>query len=175
MRLEPGGLIIAIFAVAAFVLAFPYDPDYFWHLRTGQWIVENGQLPDHDLFSCTRPDAPWVLHEWLFEVVLYLVHGAAGTVGVRALVAVCLGLTFATTYQGIRRHLNPGPALWLGVVSFLAVLSFPAPRPQLFSFLFYAVFLHRILDFLRRHHQMFQCERARQLTGVGQIHARERW
>lgn len=27
-----------------------YDPDYFWHLRAGQYIVEHAALPTHDIF-----------------------------------------------------------------------------------------------------------------------------
>src|SRR2546422_5724995 len=79
-RLEPGALVIIVFAVAAFVMAQLYDPDYFWHLRTGQLILDTRGLPSHDPFSFTRPDAPWVLHEWLFEVMLYSVYSIGGPV-----------------------------------------------------------------------------------------------
>jgi len=39
------------------------DPDLWWHLRTGQWIVENGHVPHTDPFSFTRGGSPWVSHE----------------------------------------------------------------------------------------------------------------
>ena len=148
-RLEPGALFIIVFAMAAFVTAQLYDPDYFWHLRTGQLILDTRALPSHDPFSFTRPDAPWLLNAWLFDVVLFAVHSIGGSVGVRLMVAVLMGATFSVVYRSIRACLNPVPALLIAVVCFTALLSFASPRGQLFSYLFYAIYLHLILGFLR--------------------------
>ena len=82
-RLEPGVLLIIVFAMAAFVMAQLYDPDYFWHLRTGQLILDTHTIPRHDPFSFTRPDAPWLVNAWLFDVLLYSVHSIGGSIGVR--------------------------------------------------------------------------------------------
>jgi hypothetical protein len=147
-RLEPGALVIIVFAMAAFVMAQLYDPDYFWHLRTGQLILDTRGLPSNDPFSFTRPDAPWVLHEWLFEVILYSVYSIGGPFGVRLLVAILMGATFCVVYRSIRAFLDPVAALLIAVVCFSALLSFASPRPQLISYLFYAIYLHLILGFL---------------------------
>jgi hypothetical protein len=146
--LEPGALLIIVFAMAAFVMAMLYDPDYFWHLRAGQLILDTHALPSHDPFSFTRPNAPWLLNAWLFDVVLYAVHSIGGPIGVRLLVAVLMGATFAVVYRSIRAFLNPGPALLIAVVCFTALLSFAAPRGQIISYLFYAIYLHLTLGFL---------------------------
>ena len=109
-RLEPGALVIIVFAMAAFVMAQLYDPDYFWHLRTGQLILDARALPSHDPFSFTRPDAPWVLHEWVFEVVLYSVYSIGGPFGVRLLVAMLMGATFSVVYSALRpKFFAPAP------------------------------------------------------------------
>ena len=147
-RLEPGALLIIVFAMAAFVIAMLYDPDYFWHLRAGQLILDTRALPSHDPFSFTRPDAPWLLNAWLFDVVLYAVHSIGGAIGVRLLVAVLMGATFFVVYRSIRTFLNPVPALLIAVVCFTALLSFATPRGQLISYLFYAIYLHLILGYL---------------------------
>ena len=34
------------------------DPDTFWHIRTGQWILDHKQVPTVDLFSCRLPEIP---------------------------------------------------------------------------------------------------------------------
>jgi hypothetical protein len=147
-RLEPGALVIVVFAMAAFVMAQLYDPDYFWHLRTGQLILDTRALPSHDPFSFTRPDAPWVLNAWLFDVMLYSVYSIGGAIGVRLLVAILMGATFCVVYRSIRAFLNPVPALLIAVVCFSALLSFASPRGQVISYLFYAIYLHVILGFL---------------------------
>jgi hypothetical protein len=47
------------------------DPDYFWHVTAGQWMVDNGRVPNTDPFSFTWAGQPWTPHEWLSEVVMY--------------------------------------------------------------------------------------------------------
>ena len=38
------------------------DPDTYWHIAVGHWIIQHGTVPDHGIFSSTMPDAPWVAH-----------------------------------------------------------------------------------------------------------------
>src|SRR5580765_1772602 len=64
------------------------DPDLWWHLRTGQWIMETGHIPRSDPFSFTRAGSPWVSHEWLSEVVFYEVWKWAGGAGLIVLSAL---------------------------------------------------------------------------------------
>src|SRR5258708_8678159 len=47
------------------------DPDLWWHLRTGQWIMETGHIPHVDPFSFTRPGSPWGGHELLSKVLVF--------------------------------------------------------------------------------------------------------
>ncbi|MDT8306810.1 MAG: hypothetical protein RRC07_12810, partial [Anaerolineae bacterium] len=62
-------LFEALFALALFVVAVrkTVDPDLWWHLRTGEYILNNG-LPRTDVFSFTVPDHRWITHEWLSQV-----------------------------------------------------------------------------------------------------------
>src|SRR5215472_16703885 len=50
------------------------DRDFWLHAATGRWIVEHAQLPSHDLFTYTVPGHRWVNHEYLSEVVLWLLQ-----------------------------------------------------------------------------------------------------
>ncbi|HEY8812222.1 MAG TPA: hypothetical protein VIO86_06990, partial [Candidatus Dormibacteraeota bacterium] len=60
-----GGVMLAILML--FMEGFQ-DPDFWWHLRVGRWIIENGKLPSHDLFTYTVPDHVWTDHEYLTEL-----------------------------------------------------------------------------------------------------------
>ena len=58
------------FAVLFLALLFGMalnDPDYFWHLKAGEYIATHLALPIGDPFSYTFQGKPWALHEWLFE------------------------------------------------------------------------------------------------------------
>lgn len=68
------------------------EGDTGWHLRTGQWILANGAVPHHDMFSFTRPGEPWFAWEWLWDVVfgsLYTYGGMTLVVWV-SLLLICL-------------------------------------------------------------------------------------
>ena len=56
-------ILVVLYALPAVVTLRPvgqpvYDPDIWWHLRTGQWVVEHGTVPQTDPFS--RLERPWV-------------------------------------------------------------------------------------------------------------------
>lgn len=74
-------LFVALFLLALFTMAVreTLDPDMWWHLRTGEYILQEG-LPRQDIFSFTVPDHAWVTHEWLSQLFMWLVYqvGAAG-------------------------------------------------------------------------------------------------
>src|SRR5258708_25772760 len=54
------------------------DPDLWWHLKLGQIIWNTGQIPRTDQFSFTAQGHPWIAHEWLSQVVLYLTWRTGG-------------------------------------------------------------------------------------------------
>lgn len=47
------------------------NPDFFWHLATGQIIAQTHTLPTSDVFSWTMEGAKWVNFEWLTQVLYY--------------------------------------------------------------------------------------------------------
>src|SRR5205814_9090924 len=62
-RLAPLYAAAAAFAIA---VARPGgDPDTYWHLASGKWMVEHGQLLRADVFSSTVSGAPYSVGEWL--------------------------------------------------------------------------------------------------------------
>src|SRR6202165_3554574 len=70
---------ILLFGLLAMTAPNAVDPDLWWHLRTGQCLVEPAHVPHSAPFSFPRAGHPWVSHEWLSEVVFYELwkHGGA--------------------------------------------------------------------------------------------------
>src|SRR5688500_2525400 len=44
--------------------------DFWWHVRTGQLILQTRAIPTIDLFSYTQVGAPWINQAWLMQVAL---------------------------------------------------------------------------------------------------------
>ncbi len=38
------------------------DPDIWWHLRTGQWVLAHGTVPATDLFSSYGMGKTWIAY-----------------------------------------------------------------------------------------------------------------
>jgi hypothetical protein len=144
---KTGAVGIVLFIVLLSVFQ-PADPDYFWHLKTGEYIVAHHALPGGDVFSFTRAGQPWVLHEWLFEVLLYGVFAVSGERGV-VTVTVALALAaVALVYGAARRIAGSAAAAWIPAAPGLVVMAgCMAPRPQMLTYLLFALYLWVLLGF----------------------------
>ncbi len=49
------------------------EPDLWWQIKTGEWILENGKVPTEDVFSFTHKGTSWINIKWGFEVVAALI------------------------------------------------------------------------------------------------------
>ncbi len=114
-------------------------------MRTGQYILAKGNLPAHDIFSWTLTDRPWVLYQWLFEVVVGIIANASGP---RSLWVA----GFATSLFAGWLVFFLMPRQWLrlripfAIACPFAALMLSPPwffiRPQLVSHLFILVFIN---------------------------------
>ena len=68
------------------------DGDTGWHLRTGEMILDTGDVPRIDPFSFSKPEAPWFAWEWLSEVIFALMLRLLGLKGVTLLAGVLIAL-----------------------------------------------------------------------------------
>jgi hypothetical protein len=111
------------------------DPDFWYHVRVGQWIVEHGRLPATDLFTYTVAGHVWVDHEWLSEVLVWLVYARLGAAGVSVALGVVTWLGFLLILAAIRPARQPYVIVGLAM-ALAAVAGAPlwGPRPQVFTF-----------------------------------------
>ncbi|MCX6610374.1 MAG: hypothetical protein NTW74_05920 [Acidobacteria bacterium] len=126
------------------------DGDTGWHIRTGQWILTNHQVPYRDLFSFSKPDAPWFAWEWGADVLFALLYSAGGL----ALLVFFSGFVLVASSIILLRWM-----IWRGSS---VLVAFPVmmlavggstvhylARPHIFTLLFLAIELW-LLDSERR-------------------------
>lgn len=87
-----GGLVVgsALLAILPAVVRRVGDPDYWWHYRTGKYIVDNVAIPPHELYTYTVAGNRWWAQEYGYQVVVYVLDRLGG------LLAVSLALGAAT-------------------------------------------------------------------------------
>ncbi len=71
------------------------DGDTGWHIRTGQYILAHHSVPTRDLFSFSRPGAPWFAWEWLTDVTYAVLFRIAGLKAIVLMAGFMIAL-FAT-------------------------------------------------------------------------------
>ena len=92
------------------------DADIGWHIRTGEQILATHTLPRTDPFSSTMQGQPWFAWEWLYDLLLGILHRACGLNGVVWLCALLISATFVLLLSQL---LQRGTGLLLAIVLML--------------------------------------------------------
>ncbi len=117
------------------------DNSFFWHLRTGEYILDHG-IPHHDVFSYTAPGTKWVAQSWLAEVTYALLYRNVGGSGIRLLVgAVGAGIGILTYRLALRLVRDRMVACGLTVAALAGIWTVWSERPLLIGVLFLLVLL----------------------------------
>lgn len=133
-------LLPILILVAASYFFRHTDPDYWWHVRTGQLIVESGALPRTDSFSYTAAGQPWVIHEWLTQLGFYLIQHSLGYWANAALFGLLGTLTLLAVYAISRlRGLGEVGATLFSLLALLVGAASANIRPQMITALFLAI------------------------------------
>ena len=74
------------------------EPDFWWHLRNGQQIVQQHLIPRTDTYNFGAAGVPYLDHEWLSEAFYFLGFQAWGLRGVLATYFGLLVLLYAGLY-----------------------------------------------------------------------------
>ncbi len=129
--------LITFIALFAMAVRTPADTDMYWHLRTGQYILETRTIPQTDPFSSTMYGQPWVDVHWLAQVLLYLTYALSGTAGLALLVAALVVVAFIFVWK----QLEGGVFLRSFVLILAATTSgvIWTPRSQMATFVFTAI------------------------------------
>ncbi len=130
------------------------DPDFWWHLKTGQYLAEKHSLPVPDPFAYTTALAKPVYsgeertrefnltHEWLAQLLLYGVYAMGGFPAV--VVARALMLTAFCAVAGLVVYWRRGDFMAALLAAFAAATvawDFAADRPFQVTFLCLALTL----------------------------------
>ena len=136
------------------------DFDIFWHLRTGQYIVETHQLPYPDPFSYTSTGSSYagepvtrrfnLTHEWLSQVAMYAIYEFSGFAGlVIARVVMLIVFCALAGWISYIRSTDLAISVAAALAAASMVFYFAQSRPYLVTFVCLALTL-LILETRRR-------------------------
>ncbi len=137
-----------IFGLLVFVANLEVkDLDLWLHLGMGRHLVENGfRVPAADILTCTFAGIPWVNHEWLFQVIVYLIYSRWGPEALITMQVIVVTLTMTILLlMGYSRKRQLGSIFMFLLVSLVFQNRFTI-RPDLYSLLFFVLYIF-ILSF----------------------------
>ncbi len=141
--------VLLALLLAALVVQPIYQPDFWWHVKMGEVVLQTGQVPRQDLFSYTVPGRPFIYQGWLAGVFLALLYHAGGA----GLVILVNALLLTAAYALLLWHCRAvGGSARLAVGATFAAMVVSAGnwavRPQTFSVLLF-VALYVVVDRFR--------------------------
>jgi len=112
------------------------DADTGYHIRAGEYILDNLKVPHYDIFSFTSPPLPWTAHEWLSEVIFALIHKFSGLTGL----VVAMTIVIASTYTVLLKFLRSSGVNIIVAACIVALAAGASTihwlaRPHIFSLL----------------------------------------
>ena len=121
------------------------DPDIWWHIRTGDWILSHHAVPRNAIFS-QHLERAWTAYSWLFDVLVSSLvrhFSLPGIPGFLILLQVFLSLVFLLAIVHFARNF-----WWAWLISVVAIYAFYVNplRSLIFSLLFFTIELYLIFE-----------------------------
>jgi hypothetical protein len=141
-------LDVYIFAFIFLLASRPLsDGDFWFHLKTGEYIFHTGLVPKQELFSFTAYGNPWIAHGWLAGAIFYAVYSTVGLYPLMFIFALIPTLAFWILF---RRTVGHPLVRWFGILlGACCVLPNLGVRPRMFSLLFATIFLVLLTDYVQ--------------------------
>ncbi len=143
------------FLVFLFAFRQNIDFDMGFHLRTGQWILQNHAFPQKDLFTYTVNQNDYIDLHWLYQVICYSLYRTSGYAGLSLFHLLLILLAFGLTV--LRMRLT-GPPPWVYTLlllpTIIAVEIRFLDRPETLSWVLLILTL-LVLDLRLNHNRNF--------------------
>ncbi len=153
LRLRPlqllalSSLLILMAAIAFDSRTTVRDPDIWWHLKVGDWIVQHHAVPYVGVFSRTAGTRPWVAYSWGYEVLLSRAYAWFGLVGFAMFgILLTVAITFVLFWMLHRLSGRFWVAWILALIGSFAFLFSLMPRPVFVTMILFTVALTVLLE-----------------------------
>lgn len=144
------GVVVAISAAVCVYAIRQADPDLFGYLAYGRFFLQHG-LNAPDPFAYTSTGFHWVAFEYLAQVVFWTIYSEFGPIGLIGLKCIVGGLAIYFLWLALRATTTkPIVLIPIFLLATSTVSRFFVFRPQLFTFMFFALFIAILFRFLVR-------------------------
>ncbi|MGQ9701046.1 MAG: tetratricopeptide repeat protein [bacterium] len=132
---------LALFTIFVLLFFFSlrqiYDVDIGFHLRGGEWMLENKSFHRHDVFTYTVQNNEYIAMYWLYQIILFLIYKIGSDKFISIWNSILILILFALIYLRLQKS---AVKKWLICCLILASL-FPfeirfGVRPEIMTYIF---------------------------------------
>lgn len=118
------------------------DPDLWWHITVGKWIIAHKQVPRVDYWNMFSTDQVWRAYSWSNEIVLAFVDAHWGARGL-SVAQLLLGISLVVCLQYVCGRVARDNYIGALVGTYMAVACYNnfTLRPQVLVWMFFALAL----------------------------------
>ena len=140
-------LLILMAAIAFGSETTVRDPDLWWHLKVGDWVVQHHAVPYVGIFSRTAANRPWIAYSWGYEVLLSRAYAWFGLVGLATFgILLTVAVAFVLFWMLHRLSGRFWVAWILALIGSFAFLFILMPRPVFVTMILFMIVLTFLLQ-----------------------------
>lgn len=141
-------IVVSVFILSSYSVS---EGDFFWHLKSGEWIFQNRAIPGQDPFAFStslfpEPDNAarqnsTLSSYWLAQIILYGIWSWGGYAGIVIMRATIYALLISVLAVWIGKYSRGLLAISGILAAGAAILPFSSERPQIFAFILFVLLL----------------------------------
>lgn len=141
-----GIFLLLVFFAASYKVSG--DDDFFWHLATGRYIVENMVVPDKDVFGHITSGTQWIPFEWGWDVLTYGLYNVGGYNAILGFRSFIFCVVFFILFMLLRKFkVNTFLSALMLFLLLISIMDRFSPRPHILTYLFFVSLLFIILNY----------------------------
>lgn len=109
------------------------DPDTYWQIAIGNWIIANDSFPRTDIFSFTMKDQPWISTSWAAQVLLAASYRLLGWTGPVLLAALSAAAAAGLLARFLLQRMAAAPAFAFTIAAVVLAMPHMFARPHLIA------------------------------------------
>ena len=141
-------ILLSFFLIAVFInfLGPIVDPDFPFHLKTGEYIYQHREIPQDDPFSFygegvfTDREKFTLSQYWIAQIIFYKLYSLLGPTGIILLRAIIFSAFIFLLWVVLRKR-GFYSSLIIAFLMTIMLQSSKVDRPQFFSFLFMVILI----------------------------------
>lgn len=141
-----GIFLVLVFFVSSYKISG--DDDFFWHLATGRYIVENKVVPDKDVFGHISSGSEWIPFEWGWDLLTYGLYSLGGYNVILVFRSLAFCFIFFLYFMLLRKfRVNLFISIAVLFMLLVSIMDRLSPRPHIITYIFFVVLLYILMSF----------------------------